>query len=202
MAISFSPFATYTATGTFGVQSQGYIQGTAIPNPAYRTKLASGVVSSTSSVPLYGGYAVTESLPATTNTANSLLGNVIAPAATTGANIQAFVVFNQAHNGVISTGNDVPLYDKNTTVNYYRVGSGAEIILKIDPTFAATLLSGTVSPELYWDFTNQQLVGSGTGALKFTLASSGIQIGNSKTITYSSGAASWSSTGSVARVII
>jgi hypothetical protein len=202
MSITVSPYTTTNTTGTFGVSSQGYIQGTAEDDPVTRYALSGGIVNSSETYPMWGGIAITESISSTPTTAAGLMGSTIARAATTGANIQGFTVSDQGYNGIITTSSKVPLYVQGGSVHFYRLGSRARLRLKIDDTFAATLLGGLTSATCYWDFTNQQLLGTGTGALSVKILD--VQIGNSKTISYntSTGIASFSDTGSVAVVLI
>ena len=48
--LSLNPMATTNAAGSFGVQSDGFIQGVALDDPANRFNLASGTVAATESI--------------------------------------------------------------------------------------------------------------------------------------------------------
>ncbi len=61
--LSLNPMATTNAAGSFGVQSDGFIQGVALDDPANRFNLASGTVAATETKPLWGGLPVAELLP-------------------------------------------------------------------------------------------------------------------------------------------
>ncbi|MBL0880534.1 hypothetical protein HLB04_20885, partial [Serratia ureilytica] len=45
--LSLNPMATTNALGSFGVQSDGYVQGIALDDPANRFNLAAGTVAAT-----------------------------------------------------------------------------------------------------------------------------------------------------------
>lgn len=51
--LSLNPMATTNALGSFGVQSDGYIQGVALDDPANRFNLAAGTVVATETKPLW-----------------------------------------------------------------------------------------------------------------------------------------------------
>jgi hypothetical protein len=76
--LSLNPMATTNALGSFGVQSDGLIQGVALDDPANRFNLASGTVASTETNPMWGGLPVAELLP---GTASSPKGSTIRRAA-------------------------------------------------------------------------------------------------------------------------
>ena len=65
--LSLNPMATTNALGSFGVQSDGYIQGVALDDPANRFNLAAGTVAATETKPLWGGLPVAELLPGTSS---------------------------------------------------------------------------------------------------------------------------------------
>ena len=61
--ISLNPLQVTSAPGTFGVQSEGYIQGVAMDDPAVRYALAGGVLATAETIPMWGGVGIFENVP-------------------------------------------------------------------------------------------------------------------------------------------
>jgi hypothetical protein len=78
----------------------------------------------------------------------------------------------------------------------------AKIPVAIEAALAATLLTGATNVQVSWDFTNQKLIAysAGIGALPCKII--GLNIGNSKTVSYSGGNTTWNNSGSVALIQI
>lgn len=87
--LSLNPMATTNALGSFGVQSDGLIQGVALDDPANRFNLSSGTVAATEAIPLWGGLPVAELLP---GTASSPRGSLIRRAVSVDE-LEGFTVF-------------------------------------------------------------------------------------------------------------
>lgn len=187
-----NPLPTTNFAGQFGVQSDGFIQGIAMDDPAVRNFLAGGQVGSGVTTPMWGGEAITETLPAATPQDQ---GNNIT-LATTYANLTGFTVFNQGGAGLVSAQSQVPLFSAGMGINFYRLGSGARIAVGCSAGLAAALLSGTVVQTVSWDFTNQVLVAFSTTALACKILD--VNSGNSKVVVYNSGTgfATWNGAGS------
>ncbi len=152
--LSLNPMATTNALGSFGVQSDGYIQGVALDDPANRFNLAAGTVSATETKPLWGGLPVAELLP---GTSSSPRGSYIRRAVSV-AELEGFTVFNQAHNGLTTPQSPVPLYASGMSVSYYRLGSNMRVPLKASAQVVALGTSGaSVKTPLAWDFVNNQI---------------------------------------------
>lgn len=148
--ISFDPFKTQgSPTGMFNVESRGLTQGDAQDDPAVRLQLSSGTLDSTD--PVWAGVGVMECI-ATTDT--NIAGANVKPATASVCN--AFTVSNQAYHGIITAGNNVPLFIGGGSIHYYRVGSGARIPLPITAS-VAVLADGTEpvgADGFVWDLTN------------------------------------------------
>ncbi|MGN5574423.1 hypothetical protein [Enterobacter sp. Lyrl_3] len=148
--ITFNPFKTQgSPTGMFNVESRGLVQGDAQDDPAIRLQLCSGTFDSTN--PVWAGVGVMECIA--TDAAN-IAGANVKPATATVCN--AFIVSNQAYHGIITAGNNVPLYVGGGSVHYFRVGSGARIPLPVSAEVAA-LANGSEavgSDGFVWDLTN------------------------------------------------
>lgn len=196
--MQFNPSPTTNFGGTFVVQSDGYVQGLIMDDPALRNEIAGALVGSGVTTPMWGGEAITEDLPAAVP--QPLGNNVIL--ATSYANLTGFTIFNQAGAGVVSAQSQVPLYSALMSVNIVRLGSGLRIAVKCDPTLAAALLGGAINQQVSWDFTNQQLVAFSSTALACKVLD--VQVGNSKTVTYNSGTgfATWNPSGTCALIQI
>lgn len=158
--IPTNPYATTVASGSFNVQSTGYIQGTALDSPSIRNQLSGGVLSSAETVPMWGGVGISEAVPGATGTPQNELGGIITRATTLTAaaanSLTGFSVFDQNYAGVNTPQSPVPLTPSYGLVNFYRLGSGARIAVKCSPNLVA--LDGTViTSQVSWDFQGQQL---------------------------------------------
>ena len=162
--IPFNPYQTNNAAGTFGISWDGLIQGTAQPDPSTRFALASGQLSSTETVPMWGGVGIYEDVPpaVTSPTPGSpvaLGGNVgraLSLTSTTKA-LTGFSVFDQEYGAINTPQSPVPLVPSYGQVMFYRLGSGARIAVQM----AASLISlqgGLITAQVSWDFASQQLV--------------------------------------------
>lgn len=201
-ALPFTPYSTTNVTGSFQVQSGGYIQGMARPDPAIQNELAAGILATTETVPMWAGVAIMENIPtASANTG----GNI--QRATTNAQITGFSVSNQNSAAIKTPQSEVAVTLSGGQVNFYRFGSGARIPLAIDATLATSIQNGTtlITDQVSWDFTNQKIIaydaGIGALAVKFTTE---INVGNSMVAVYNSVAntCNWNLAGAVAVVTI
>lgn len=151
-AINLEPFKTQGAfSGLFNVESRGLTQGDAQDDPAIRLQLCSGTLDDAFDGPAWGGLGVIECISKTTT---NVAGSVIKKASATVCN--SFLVFNQAHHGITTAGNPVPLYLAGGSAHYYRIGSGARIPLPISEAVAA-LANGDEpvgSDGFVWDIAN------------------------------------------------
>ena len=177
--LSLNPMATTNAAGSFGVQSDGFIQGVALDDPANRFNLASGTVAATETKPLWGGLPVAELLP---GVKSSPRGSTIRRAVSL-AELEGFTVFNQAHNGLTTPQSPVPLYASGMSVSFYRLGSNMRVPLKASVQVVALGTAGaSVKTALAWDFVNDRVTTAAAAAF------SGSDIATSS-VTYSNGVA-------------
>lgn len=177
--LSLNPMATTNAAGSFGVQSDGFIQGVALDDPANRFNLASGTVAATETKPLWGGLPVAELLPGVNS---SPRGSTIRRAVSL-AELEGFTVFNQAHNGLTTPQSPVPLYASGMSVSFYRLGSNIRVPLKASAQVVALGTTGaSVKTPLAWDFVNNQVTTAAAAAF------SGADIATTA-VTYSNGVA-------------
>ncbi|HCT8600042.1 TPA: hypothetical protein OUA47_004619 [Klebsiella oxytoca] len=159
--LSLNPMATTNAAGSFGVQSDGFIQGVALDDPANRFNLASGTVAATETKPLWGGLPVAELLPGVNS---SPRGSTIRRAASL-SDLEGFTVFNQAHNGLTTPQSPVPLYASGMSVSFYRFGSNMRVPLKASAQVVALGTAGaSVKTPLAWDFVNNQVTTAAAAA--------------------------------------
>lgn len=200
--ININPGIQTNFPGTFSAQSDGYIQGTYMDDPAVRYALAGGTLKSSETLPMWGAVALAETIPNDANQAVAL-GGIIARAADQ-AHLTGFSVFNQNGSAIITPQSNVPLVTVGMNVNFFRLGSGARIAVKCDPTLAGSLVGGDlINVQVSWDYTNQLLVAyDSTAALPVKVLN--VQNGNSKTVTYNSGTgfANWATNGVCALIQI
>ncbi|PEN24992.1 hypothetical protein F0332_020480 [Klebsiella grimontii] len=177
--LSLNPMVTTNAAGSFGVQSDGFIQGVALDDPANRFNLASGTVAATETKPLWGGLPVAELLP---GVKSSPRGSTIRRAVSL-AELEGFTVFNQAHNGLTTPQSPVPLYASGMSVSFYRLGSNMRVPLKASVQVVALGTAGaSVKTALAWDFVNDRVTTAAAAAF------AGSDIATSS-VTYSNGVA-------------
>jgi hypothetical protein len=162
--ISFNPVLTTNATGSFNVQSDGYIQGQAMDDPSARYRLAGGILATTETLPMWGGVGITEYIsPASAliTAPNQALGGNIKRAlndtAASSGELTGFSVFDQNYAAVTTPQSPVPLVGSGSTLNFYRLGSRARIAVAMDPALVS--LEGLViTSQVSWDFTAQRLI--------------------------------------------
>lgn len=152
--VSFNPLLSTVASGSFSVQSDGYVQGIMMDDPALRYELAGGILASTETLPMWGGVGISESIPAVS--VASELGSSLARA-TLLTNLTGFSVFNQASNWVLTPQSRVPTAAVGMTVPFFRLGCGMRLALQIDPALVS-LDGGLVSQQVSWDFGGQRIV--------------------------------------------
>jgi len=181
--ISFNPALTTAPQNSFLLETQGYVQGAFMDDPSSRMYLAGGVIASGVTQPMWGGMAITESIPALNS---NQMGATIGIAATEGA-IAGFSVFNQGYNGIITPNNNVPQYDAGMTLMYFRLGSGARIAVQCDSNVAAAVDGNATNTPIYWDFTTQSLTATAGTALPVKVLSVNT---NSKVVLWNSGTGS------------
>jgi hypothetical protein len=160
--ISFNPFVTTNAAGSFSVRSNGYVQGTAQDDPAIRYKLAGGVLAQSETLPAWGGMGISELIPGDGPTGpNKALGGVIGRATnvTAGAigSLTGFTVFDQNYSAVQTPQSPVPLVGSGATLMFYRLGSGARIAVAVDPSLA-DVEGDIITTAVSWDSARQMLV--------------------------------------------
>jgi len=161
--ITINPLLTSNAAGTFNTQSDGYVQGTALDQPAVRNSLAGGYLSTTALLPMWGGVGITELVPETgVLLPNKSLGGKVDRASVIGSagvsgSLTGFSVFDQNHAAINSPQSPVPLAAPGMQVNFYRLGSGARIAVACNPALIS--LEGNIITDLVsWDFVEQMLV--------------------------------------------
>jgi hypothetical protein len=170
MSVIINPWVTTTGAGSFGISSDGHIQGCLYDDPAERQKLAGGVLDASEILPMWGGVAISEAVPGAAFGGGVSLGepslggmikratSLIAP--TTGqANdgaITGFSSFNQAHSMVMTPQSPVPLVGVGGSVHHVRLGSNARLAVAMDPALVS--IDGyEISSLVSWDFGAQRL---------------------------------------------
>jgi hypothetical protein len=164
--ISFNPVVQTTAAGMFNIESDGFIVGTAMPDPAARFALSGGWLAAAETLPMFGGVGISENIAQErppVSRADISLGGAIARASAN-ANLTGFSVFDQNYAAVNTPQSPVPQTGNGGLVNFYRLGSGARVALAIDPTLV-TLEGGLINQQVTWDFVNQKIIAFAVAAL-------------------------------------
>ena len=198
--VSFNPQATTNAAGLFTTNTQGYTQGDVQDDPVTKFALCSGVLSASATVPLWPGQPIQELIPAAPGQpGQDTLGSTIIQS-TTIATISGFSCANQAFNGITTPQSTAPLFASGQTASYYRLNSGARIVLPILASLAS-LDGGQTNQQVSWDFTLNQITTYASGtALPVRIIK--ISTTGNLTISYSAGQANWSTSGAVAVCLI
>jgi len=161
--IAFNPLLQTNAAGMFTIESDGFVVGTAMPDPAVRFQLAGGWLATTETLPMYGGLAISDIA------LGGIIGRGTVAPATGGAGvITGFSVFDQNYAAVNTPQSPVPVVGSGGLVNFYRLGSLARVALAADPALAAAVETGTtpITVPLYWDATNLRVTATvGTNLL-------------------------------------
>jgi len=162
--LSFNPFIQTVAEGSFNVQSMGYIQGMAMPDPSARYRLRGGVLASTETIPMWGGVAISETTsPFTGGAAGGETGGNItratnATSSGTAGSITGFSVFDQDYAMVNSPQSPVPMAGSGQLVNFYPLGSMARIAVACDSVLASALEDQIITTPVAWDYDAQMLI--------------------------------------------
>jgi len=196
-SIAFNPFATTVAAGLFLTTAAGLVAGTFFDDPAKRFALSGGVLAASETLPMWGGVAIGEYIPAS---GNDPRGSQI-KRATTEANLTGFSVFNQNGAAISSPQSPVPQTLSGGQVNFFRLGSGAKLALAIDPALVSDD-GGLITQQVSWDFTNQRIVAYDTvAALPIKILS--IQTAQVMTVAFDgTNAATWTRSGNAAAIVI
>jgi hypothetical protein len=209
--IAFNPYVQTSAAGMFNIESDGFIVGTAMPDPAARFALSGGWLAQTETLPMFGGVAISEGIPTERSTApvtptrpDIALGEIITRATvmTAGAGtITGFSVFDQNYAAVNTPQSPVPTVGSGGMVNFYRYGSGARVALAIDPTLV-TLEGGVITAQVSWDFTNQRIIAFAVTAIPvkiLAIKSSGCMV---PVYTSGTGLTTWNYNGAAALCLL
>jgi hypothetical protein len=157
--IPYNPNPTTVAGGAFTLDSNGYVQGDQLPDPAIIYKRASGVLSTSETIPAWGGIGIYTYIGGGTGNPNGALGTIVGRATTltsgVAGSLAAFAVWS--YGMITSPQSPVPLAASGMQVQYFRLGSGARIVVKADPNLINLRGDPTTQP-VSWDFANQMLV--------------------------------------------
>jgi hypothetical protein len=159
--IPFNPNQTTVAGGAFATTSSGLVQGDVFPDPAIIYKKASGTLAQSETKPIWGGCGIYTDVGGAAGGPNGALGTIVGRA-TSLANLVAFSTWSYGQ--VITPQSPVPLAASGMQVEYFRLGSGARIVLQADPILVS-LQGGLTTADVSWDFVNQLLVPYNAAAL-------------------------------------
>lgn len=205
--MNINPIIQTNAPGSFGVSWDGLVQGTAMPDPAVRFQLAGGVLDLAETAPIWGGVGISENVPANPVANQGGPGGRVAIAdnLTGGATLKTltgFSVFDQAYGMVNTPQSPVPLASAGMQVMFYRLGSMARIVLKMDSALAASLYDKPITQPVTWDFAAKQLVAFNAVALPVKVLK--VYPSGCMTVNYAAptGFATWNYNGAAALVMI
>lgn len=167
-----NPLAQTNAAGMFNVETDGFIVGTAMPDPAARFALSGGWLLMTETLPMVGGVAISEYIPQERppmGRPDVSLGGAIGRATLTTSgfapgSITGFSVFDQNYAAVNTPQSPVPTIQQGGQVNFYRLGSGARVALAIDPTLVS-MEGGIITQEVSWDIAGSRIIAFATNPL-------------------------------------
>ena len=201
-SVAFNPFVTTNAAGLFAVSADGLWQGSFMDDPAIRNELAGGILASAETLPMWAGVAIYEKVSATgTNVTGNTVGRATVQSATNATGLVGFTVSAQQANGLTSPQSPVPQLASGMGVNFFRLGSGARIVVACDTAIVSAIETGIVTAQYSWDYTNQKLVAyDSTAALPIKV----LQVqAPARTVSYNSGtgAATWVDTGNACALI-
>jgi hypothetical protein len=195
MSVSWDLMQTTGVSGAFLKDTEGYIAGFMLDDPAIRYQIESGVLASGVSGSVYAGLPVTISIPEP----GALLGSVLT-LATSAANIDGWIVANQSADMFVTPSNPVPVAIAGMTVNFVRKGTGARIVLPISSGLASSLPTEETSTQVSWDFTNQELESGASNVVPCQIMAIDT---HSKTVTLTDGQPTgWTTPGNVAVIKI
>lgn len=159
--VTINPFQqTVGNAGLFNVKTDGYRQGTAMPDPSTMFRLRNGNLISTETLPMWGGVGVFANIPGASGQPNTAFGMQVGRAVSlndASKPLAGFSVFDQDYSMLTSPQSTVPLAGTGMSVFWYPLGSLARIVVACDPALASDKGS-PISTQVSWDFTNQLLV--------------------------------------------
>ena len=156
--INFNPMVTLSgSSNSFELESQGYIQGAFMDDPVARMWVLPGMVASSNTYPLWGGIPIQENIPDLgVHTSGTRESQIIVPS--TATNVTGWTFFNRGHSMIIAPGQPVPLAGVGMSIAYARNGSNLRIPVPINSSLVSTLEGSSITTQVSWDFTTQELV--------------------------------------------
>jgi hypothetical protein len=151
---------TTSPQNSFLLDANGWIQGMELDNQPNRIQRETGQI--TASQPIWGGMMIEQTTP-TIDQNNQ--GPDLQLATAQNAKF-AFTVGSGANNAILVPGNDVAQILSGMTASYYPNGKWTRLPVQCSAA-VVTAVEGQPagSVALYWDFTTQMLVTSGTTAI-------------------------------------
>ena len=161
-------YTTSQPTRSFVLDATGLTQGFVIDHPVNNFTFESGTLAADQ----YSAVGTFGACPAKLLATNSPLGASVTP---NPATFEAYdsigwIVNNRVYHGVITTGGVAPVLQAGETCVFVRTGSGAKLVVKIDPTFASAVIAGTAVTTGGYSVANNQ-VESTVGSLAVKIVS-------------------------------
>jgi hypothetical protein len=196
--IAVNPMLSTNSTTSFLLQTDGFVSGTFLDDPALRYQLEAGYVASSVAIPVWGGLPIALAVTAPgAGGASSGLGPSCV-LSTSAATINAWTVFNQASAMLLTASSGVPTAVSQMSVNFIRVGCNLRLILPVKAADVSTLSGGSPTQSIYWDPVNYYITVTSTSNYAVTSQIEFLNT-NSKLPSYNSGtgAVTWTTGSSI-----
>lgn len=155
--VTFNPYVITNVQDGFSVQSNGYLQGDVLADPATRFAITGGVIAATDvGTPMWGGTPVFERAAPVTP-ANGYMGSTIGRAVNA-SSIAGFATFNGSFSLPTTPQSPVPMGTAGNSYNYVRVNTGNRLVLKCNAAVAAYANTANSLVSFSWDYVNDQLI--------------------------------------------
>lgn len=189
--------AATSPSSSFLLQTQGYYAGVMLDDPVAQQWIATGVIAQNQTTQAFwAGLPITEKNSGDSTTQPNYGSSISLPGTATA--ITGFIIANQGYNGIITSANNVPMYNAGMSVSLVRLGSNARIVVPVDSAAVSSFLNGAINQTVDWDFTTNAITNSGTNVLACKLLELNT---NSMIVNYVSGYANWTA-GTVAVIQI
>jgi hypothetical protein len=209
MSLTYNPAAVTVAANLFNSTTDGAVQGFYQDDPAIRYQLRSSVLAPSQSTAIWGGCGITVTLPTVGNVAGDSASSLKAwiKLATAVANLTGFTVWNQSLATVLNPSVTAPIplaangdgTNPGGAINFFELGSNAQIWVQCTSAVATTLAGGAINQTVYWDYTNQRLATTGTGAISVKVVD---LVLNNNALVVNSAGTGWTTNGSAALIQI
>lgn len=153
-----SPYTTQAASNTFILETQGYVEGLPFDDTVARLWLATGVLDSSETIPIWGGVPVAEQINSAGANSDFLGPTLIR--ATTSVAPTGFCSTAQMMHMVTDVDNSVPISNPGDNIGFFRFNSNQRLAVQLDPALVTTVNGSTTyinGLTMYWDVSNYRV---------------------------------------------